>query len=151
MLSPHSSALSLRQHHDIEATTIAPAPTPTNVPADSGIRSKEFILADMDGRSSRENRACASCISKLAPSEIGQVNWHLAEGQACRLCQIASCQPEAFTKPFCDFLQENPTVYHTVDYFKHKLSQSGFTEVRRLGQKYAHVVVQCTPGPQGYR
>lgn len=83
----------------------------------------------MDRRSSRDNRACASCISKLAPSEVGQVNWHLAEDQACRLCHIAQCKPEAFTKPFCDFLQENPTVFHTVDYFKRKLKDSGFEEL----------------------
>jgi aminopeptidase I len=100
---------------------------PSSLPANS----KNFVIADMDGRSSRDNRACASCISKLTPSEIGQVNWHLAEHQACRLCQIAACQPEAFTKPFCDFLQENPTVFHTVDYFKRKLTDCGFTEVRR--------------------
>ncbi|GAO16879.1 hypothetical protein UVI_02011990 [Ustilaginoidea virens] len=83
----------------------------------------------MDGRSSRDNRACASCISKLGPSEVGQVNWHLAEDQACRLCQVAQCKPEAFTKPFCDFLRENPTVFHAVDYFKRKLNDCGFAEL----------------------
>lgn len=88
------------------------------------------MLADMDGREARENRACASCIAKLTPSEVGQVNWHLTEDQVCRLCQVAELKPEAFTKPFCDFLQENPTIFHTVDYFKKKLAHSGFEEVQ---------------------
>ncbi|KAF5133180.1 Vacuolar aminopeptidase 1 [Metarhizium anisopliae] len=129
--SPQSSVLPLRQ-----PSAPAPAPAPAAAPAPvttttttASPKSKNFILADMDGRASRENRACASCISKLTPSEIGQVNWHLAQDQACRLCQVAQCKPEAFTKPFCDFLQENPTVFHTVDYFKRKLSDSGFEEL----------------------
>lgn len=37
---------------------------------------------------------------------------------------------EEYTKPFCDFLTENPTVFHAVDYFKKKLTANGFTEVR---------------------
>ncbi|KID72779.1 Vacuolar aminopeptidase 1 [Metarhizium brunneum] len=125
--SPQSSVLPLRQP-SAPAPAPAPAPVTTTITTASP-KSKNFILADMDGRASRENRACASCISKLTPSEIGQVNWHLAQDQACRLCQVAQCKPEAFTKPFCDFLQENPTVFHTVDYFKRKLSDSGFEEL----------------------
>lgn len=90
--------------------------------------SRNFLLADMDGRNVRENRACSSCIAGLADSEVGQVNWHLAD-QECRLCQVAACKPEAFTKPFCDFLRENPTIFHTVDHFKTKLAHFGFEEV----------------------
>jgi hypothetical protein len=37
--------------------------------------------------------------------------------------------PEAYTQPFCDFLTENPTVFHTVDYFERKLEKAGFTKV----------------------
>lgn len=92
-------------------------------------RSQNFVLADMDGRAAADNRACGSCISNLSPTEVGQVNWHLTEDQQCRLCDVAAGKPEAFTKPFCDFLQENPTVFHTVDYFKRKLNHSGFTQV----------------------
>ncbi|KAF4120589.1 aminopeptidase I [Geosmithia morbida] len=91
--------------------------------------SREFVLADMDGRSARDNRACANCIMKLTPREVQQVNWHLTEDQPCRLCQIAEGKPEAYTKPFTDFLQENPTVFHTVQHFKTKLNQLDFTEL----------------------
>ncbi|KAG0646531.1 Leucine aminopeptidase IV [Hyphodiscus hymeniophilus] len=34
--------------------------------------------------------------------------------------------PEAYTQPFCDFLTENPTVWHTVKYFEEKLDGAGF-------------------------
>lgn len=83
----------------------------------------------MDGRNSPDNHVCGHCMSKLTPYELNQMNPTLSEGQVCRLCQVEQCRPEAFTKPFCDFLQENPTVFHTVDYFKRKLSDSRFEEV----------------------
>jgi aminopeptidase I len=37
--------------------------------------------------------------------------------------------PEAYTQPFCDFLTENPTVWHAVDYFEKKLEKAGFRKV----------------------
>lgn len=39
-------------------------------------------------------------------------------------------KPEDYTKPFCEFLQGNPTVFHAVDYFKSKAKDHGYTEVR---------------------
>ncbi|UNI18723.1 Aminopeptidase I [Purpureocillium takamizusanense] len=142
--SPFESVLSLRQQplSDMSASDASsptptaaaamPATSPSSAPSSSSSspsRTKNFILADMEGRAPRDNRVCARCITKLAPGEIGQVNWHLPEDQPCRLCQVARCEPEAFTKPFCDFLQENPTVFHTVDYFKRKLNHAGFQEL----------------------
>lgn len=47
----------------------------------------------------------------------------------CRFCGLAS-KPESFTKPFCDFLTENPTIFHAVGYFQDKLNAGGFIEVR---------------------
>lgn len=43
----------------------------------------------------------------------------------------ASIKPEEFTKPFCEFLTENPTIFHSVDYFKKKLENVGYKEVSR--------------------
>ncbi|KGQ04394.1 Vacuolar aminopeptidase 1 [Beauveria bassiana D1-5] len=37
--------------------------------------------------------------------------------------------PEQFTQPFCDFMTENPTPFHVVDYCKTKLHDSGFQEL----------------------
>jgi aminopeptidase I len=41
-----------------------------------------------------------------------------------------AAKPEAFTQPFCDFLTENPTVFHAVDYFKRTTRIMGYQEVR---------------------
>ena len=38
-------------------------------------------------------------------------------------------KPEAFTKPYCEFMTQNPTVFHATAYFKEKLLKAGFTEV----------------------
>jgi hypothetical protein len=38
-------------------------------------------------------------------------------------------EPEEYTTPFCDFLTENPTVFHAVDYFKRKLEANGYKKV----------------------
>lgn len=38
--------------------------------------------------------------------------------------------PEAYCQPFCDFLTENPTVFHAVDYIEKKLEKAGFKKVR---------------------
>jgi hypothetical protein len=48
---------------------------------------------------------------------------------------------EEYTKPFCNFLTENPTVFHAVDYFKTKLKANGFTEVRY----YTFPIDGCQP------
>jgi len=46
--------------------------------------------------------------------------------------------PEAYTQPFCDFLTENPTVWHAVAYFEKKLEKAGFKKVCHLDQKSEH-------------
>ena len=45
------------------------------------------------------------------------------------MCDVDSGKPEAYTKPFCDFLTENPTIFHAVEYFKTKLEKLGFVEL----------------------
>lgn len=37
--------------------------------------------------------------------------------------------PEAYTQPFCDFLTQNPTVFHAVAHFEEKLEKAGFTKL----------------------
>lgn len=112
-----------------QPTESSPAQPPKTEAPKPSEHSRNFVLADMDGRNPRDNRACATCIAKLKSTEIGQVNWHLTEELPCRLCMVDECKPEAFTKPFTDFLEENPTIFHTVEHFKKKLRWVGFTEV----------------------
>ena len=46
--------------------------------------------------------------------------------------KAADIKPENYTTPFCEFLQENPTIFHTVDHFKGRLAKQGYKEVSRL-------------------
>lgn len=41
----------------------------------------------------------------------------------------SSISPEDYTKPFMSFLTENPTVFHTVDYFAKSLESHGFSRL----------------------
>ncbi|RPA82630.1 peptidase M18, aminopeptidase I [Ascobolus immersus RN42] len=43
--------------------------------------------------------------------------------------RAASLNPSDFTKPFLDFMTNNPTVFHAVDYFCKKLEAKGFTKL----------------------
>ncbi|KAH0005137.1 hypothetical protein KCU78_g13026, partial [Aureobasidium melanogenum] len=36
---------------------------------------------------------------------------------------------ESYAKPFCDFLTDNPTVFHAVDSMAHDLKDDGFTKL----------------------
>ncbi|RYP50295.1 hypothetical protein DL768_004148 [Monosporascus sp. mg162] len=47
----------------------------------------------------------------------------------CKTCALIRSDPEAFTEPFCSFLQENPTIFHTVEYFKRKATAVGYKEL----------------------
>ncbi|KAG6250407.1 hypothetical protein E4U23_001458 [Claviceps purpurea] len=130
MLSSHQSILSLRRQ-DSSPASPAPSASPTAASMSaSTTKSKAFVLADIEGRSLQGIRACSACAAKLA----ARYNLYVELGnfvveESCHLCQIVQGKPEAFTKPFCDFLRENPTVFHAVDYFQTKLNDCGFEEI----------------------
>lgn len=86
-----------------------------------------FIAADMENRHKSENTVCLTCYQGLRQQELPFVVLGLME--KCRLCAFQAVKPEAFTKPFCDFLTENPTVFHTVEYTKAKLDAAGYKQV----------------------
>ena len=46
-----------------------------------------------------------------------------------RFKQATRTNAEKYTKPFCDFLTDNPTVFHAVDAVKKQLKDSGFEEL----------------------
>lgn len=76
--------------------------------------------------------ACDECSRLTAPQKLAVLHRRSSIGilsdHGCRFCGLMS-KPESFTKPFCDFLTENPTIFHAVGYFKDKLNAAGFTEV----------------------
>lgn len=43
-----------------------------------------------------------------------------------------SVSPEAYTKPYCEFMTENPTIFHAVDAFSRQLEQHGY---KRLSER----------------
>lgn len=49
--------------------------------------------------------------------------------QALRPKQATRENAEKYTKPFCDFLTNNPTVFHAVDAIKTQLKDAGFSEL----------------------
>lgn len=76
--------------------------------------------------------ACDDCSRLTAPQKLAVLQRRSSIGilsdHGCRFCGLVT-KPESFTKPFCDFLTENPTIFHAVGYFKDKLNAAGFTEV----------------------
>ncbi|KAF7558671.1 hypothetical protein G7046_g5474 [Stylonectria norvegica] len=96
---------------------------------------RDLVLSDVvDERRTRDSVLCSSCMdndSVKRTNEMLQIPFvtRRENDPPCRLCQVAQLKPEGFTKPFCDFLQDNPTIFHTVDYFTSKLSSLYFKEL----------------------
>ncbi|KAK2053387.1 aminopeptidase I zinc metalloprotease [Colletotrichum caudatum] len=121
--APPASSSLLSASTTLPSSARSAAPVPAAPSA-----SKPFLLADMDGRPPVENPVCDACWNSLHYSEMKQTT-RAVHPSACRLCAVAAGKPEAYTKPFVDFLAENPTIFHTVAHFKDKLAAAGFTEL----------------------
>lgn len=89
-----------------------------------------FIAAGMVGRPASHNTVCMECYRQLTRQDRLSVTPALTG--TCGLCAFLAVKPEAFTKPFCEFLTENPTIFHTVVYAKDKLEAAGYTQVSLL-------------------
>jgi aminopeptidase I len=72
---------------------------------------------------------CRVCGERLPDGKILRVSRY-EDSKECRMCKLRAAKPEAFTQPFCDFLTENPTVFHAVDYFKRAAFATGYKEVK---------------------
>jgi aminopeptidase I len=90
---------------------------------------KSFIVADIANSPRNDSPVCPSCANLLSQLERQRVSAEASRDE-CIICAVEIGKPEAYTEPFCSFLTNNPTVFHAVEYFKGKLSDSGFTEVR---------------------
>ncbi|KAI1651835.1 aminopeptidase I zinc metalloprotease-domain-containing protein [Daldinia loculata] len=89
---------------------------------------KAFIVGDL-ARSGSVS-LCDSCLRDI-PKEKRTGTKIIIESdtQQCSVCDVLASKPEAFTEPFCKFLQENPTVFHSVGYFKDKLNALDYKEL----------------------
>lgn len=114
-------------------TSAAPAEVPAAPRGDDppSRESKCYIVADMYRAAWPNNKACVDCVARLTREQRRRFV-EAPSGQACIICDLKSTKPENFTKPFVDFLTENPTIFHAVEHFKGKLSAVGFTEVSWL-------------------
>lgn len=76
-----------------------------------------------------------------ATANASEMSQSLYDGFNARTATANSTEikPEAYTKPFCDFLKESPTIFHAVDYFKSKARASGFEEVRVDSGRFGHL------------
>ncbi|KAL3422893.1 aminopeptidase I zinc metalloprotease [Phlyctema vagabunda] len=64
---------------------------------------------------------------KTRPEPLAYRRADVAGAEATR-SKIAT-GPESYTKPFTDFLTENPTVWHAVDHFSRKLENAGYVKL----------------------
>lgn len=83
-----------------------------------------------------------------APQQQSQQPNHHPQSRtmASRTSPTDSIAPEAYAKPFCDFMTANPTVFHAVEHFSKQLEQHGYkrlserdvwtSELRRGGKYY---------------
>lgn len=106
----------------------APPPSPAATPPLSRAQ-KAYIVSDIESLPYPQRRVCPACASALRDPQRQQV-FCVAAAAGCLLCAVAAGKPEAFTQAFCDFLTQNPTVFHAVEYFEKKLQDAGYTEVR---------------------
>ena len=82
----------------------------------------DFLRARTSNLSMRSSMAAdASFQARVEP---------VAEASASRpYLSAKDIKPEAFTKPYTDFMTENPTIFHATAYFKEQLLTAGYTEV----------------------
>ncbi|KAI0201053.1 aminopeptidase-like protein [Astrocystis sublimbata] len=89
---------------------------------------KAFIIGEL--RNMNCHSLCDSCYSDIPDHYTDSKPLQLVNNRsACDVCRMIDADPTAFTKPFCTFLQENPTVFHAVDYFKTKMTKLGYKEL----------------------
>lgn len=77
-----------------------------------------------------DTRSLGKPLTEWSPLENSQYIDGLARQlDACRFKQATRENAEKYTKPFCDFLTENPTVFHCVAAMKKQMKDQGFTEL----------------------
>ncbi|KFA62198.1 hypothetical protein S40285_01669 [Stachybotrys chlorohalonatus IBT 40285] len=105
------------------ASPAMPCPEPT--PHGSGSLPPTSALADLASVFSSSDATPGLRFDGALRAEIEK----LYSSYSDPLSRTVDGKPETFTKPFLDFLTENPTVFHAVQYFKDKLNAKGFKEL----------------------
>ncbi|CAI4212619.1 unnamed protein product [Parascedosporium putredinis] len=121
--SASTISLHLRQYDDRPESPAEPLSAAT----------KACIISGIENRKSADRIVCVPCYEQLSEPQRANLRTTSWAG-GCPLCLVKEDKPEAYTKPFCDFLTENPTVFHAVEYFKEKLTAAGFEEIKPGGK-----------------
>ncbi|EFX00447.1 aspartyl aminopeptidase [Grosmannia clavigera kw1407] len=99
------------------------------------IESQCFAITDMSQRPAAKNTICADCAYRMSLDEVKQCRVFFGgekavmDSQECVICSWKTGNPAAFTWPYLNFMTENPTIFHAVDYFKQILRVAGFEEL----------------------
>ncbi|GAP83953.1 putative vacuolar aminopeptidase 1 [Rosellinia necatrix] len=89
---------------------------------------RAFIIGEL--KSQRSLTLCDVCYRDIPEIHTDSLPLQLANNRSsCSACMVMDANPEAFTAPFCAFLKENPTIFHSVDYFKTKMTSLGYKEL----------------------
>ncbi|KAI0145184.1 aminopeptidase-like protein [Xylariaceae sp. FL1272] len=89
---------------------------------------KAFVVGELDRLGSLT--LCDNCYRDIPESRTNSLPLQLSDSPtSCSACMVRLSKPEAFCKPFCSFLQDNPTIFHAVDYFKDKMLELGYKEL----------------------
>jgi aminopeptidase I len=89
---------------------------------------KAFVIGELENQPSLV--LCDSCYRDIPDTRTGSLPLQLTSKRSlCSACMVLDSKPEAFTHPFCSFLKENPTIFHSVDYFKEKMISLDYKEV----------------------
>ncbi|KAI1084218.1 aminopeptidase I zinc metalloprotease-domain-containing protein [Whalleya microplaca] len=135
-LRQRSSNMSLRATAAANATNASSTPRLSSFanPSEFEIKpamsaaEKAFILGELARNASLT--LCDSCYREIPDHHTDSLPFQLTDVRsACSACNVMTTKPEAFTEPFCRFLQENPTIFHAVDYFTSKATSVGFEEL----------------------
>jgi aminopeptidase I len=83
-----------------------------------------------------EQKAFAQQVQRGLPEMVGSSSSRASstrsspqEDKTARFKQATRENAEKYTKPFCDFLTDNPTVFHCVDAVKNQLKNAGWKEL----------------------
>ncbi|KAI1370883.1 aminopeptidase I zinc metalloprotease-domain-containing protein [Hypoxylon crocopeplum] len=89
---------------------------------------KAFIVGDL--ARCKSLALCDSCYRDIPDRHTDSLAFQLTDDRSsCSSCNVLLSKPEAFTEPFCKFLQESPTIFHAVGYFKDKMASLGYKEL----------------------
>lgn len=141
MVEPQSPSSDVKVTVSPRTTPKEPLTTPQSAVSTPQKRAEE--PASLDFRALLQRRLEDTRTQLKTPGMTQSVRWYL-EAEIRRIegkleaggvgedhapVKVKVEKPEAYTKPFCDFLTQNPTVFHAVDYFQKKLTDAGFKKV----------------------